>query len=181
LLLAGFDRADIDVVAEGAPPGHQLGGITVPAVELADVPEAPRQPFVAPEDTAAIFALSVSVPGCFGALFGALSALASNGSTARIAYCTVLGAVIGCALGYLFARLRGWRWKQASGAPAGTDGFVLWVQVHTPEREEKASRILQLHNAKAVRAHEIERHVEDIPLGTVRPDPWLGGERLGEP
>lgn len=183
LLLAGFDRADIDVLAEGEDPGNRPGGITVPAVELADVPEAPRQAFVAPEDSAAIFTLCVAVISSFSALIGALLALASRGSTARLVYCTVVGAVIGCGLGILTARYLGWRWTQIPDTPAVTDGVVLWVHVRTPEREQKALRILQLRGAEAVRVHKIERAKgpEDIPLASLRPDPWLGDERLGAP
>jgi hypothetical protein len=183
LLLAGFDRADIDVVAGGARLGNQIGPGPVPAVELADIPGAPRQEFVAPEDTAAVFALSVAVIGSFGAMLGALFAIASRGTTAPIVIATVVGATIGCGLGILVARLLGWRWIQAPNTPASTDGLVLWVRVRTPDREQKAVRILQSRGAEAVRVHEIEnkKRVEDIPLSSVRPDPWLGNERLGAP
>jgi hypothetical protein len=42
---------------------------------------------------------------------------------------------------------------------------------------------LRRHGAKAVRVHEIEidKRTEDLPLAGLRPDPWLGNERLGEP
>jgi hypothetical protein len=34
-----------------------------------------------------------------------------------------------------------------------------------------------------VRVHEteIERRIDDIPLASLEPDPWLGPERLGQP
>jgi hypothetical protein len=62
-------------------------------------------------------------------------------------------------------------------------GFILWVRVNSPEREEEAERILCAHGGEAVHPHEINlgKRVEDVPLSTLRPDPWLGGERLGEP
>ena len=41
-LLAGFDRADIDAVAE-ANPAKRIGDIPVPAPDPADVTEAPRE------------------------------------------------------------------------------------------------------------------------------------------
>ena len=37
LLLAGFDRTDIDAVAEGEPLRRRIGDIPVPAPDLADV------------------------------------------------------------------------------------------------------------------------------------------------
>jgi hypothetical protein len=57
------------------------------------------------------------------------------------------------------------------------------VHVRTPDREQKAHHILQLRGADAVRVHEveIEKRAENIPLSSLRPDPWLGDERLGTP
>jgi hypothetical protein len=55
------------------------------------------------------------------------------------------------------------------------------VHVRTAQHEEKALRILQLHSPKAVHVHEIEKRMEDIPLGSLRPDPWLGNEHLEAP
>jgi hypothetical protein len=193
LLLDGFERPDIDVVAEGPQPNKGIDPSTVPAVELADIPEAPRQGFVALEDTAAIYALCVAVTGCFGTIIGALVGIASRGTTAFIfsargttafvIYCAVVGAIIGCGLGVVIARLMGWRWIQTPNKLTNFDGLVLWVRVRTPDHEQKALRILKLHGAEALRVHEIERskRVDDLPLSALRPDPWLGNERLGAP
>jgi hypothetical protein len=182
LLLAGFDRADIDAVAEGKPLRRRIGDIPVAAPDLADVTEAPRQEFVAPEDTAAIFALCVSVAGCLGVMIGAVVAVASRGTTAQTIIAPVVGGAIGCGLGILIARRLGRRWRRSPKTPASTDGLVLWVRVRTPEREKAAQRILTDRGADAVHVHEIEieKRLEDLPLSSLRADPWLG-ERLGEP
>ncbi len=39
------------------------------------------------------------------------------------------------------------------------------------------------HGGDAVHIHEIElaRGTGDLPLHSLRPDPWLGDERLGQP
>src|SRR5437879_10375836 len=50
LLLAGFDRADIDVVGDLRALRERLGAAYVAAEELADVPRAPRRPYFARED-----------------------------------------------------------------------------------------------------------------------------------
>jgi hypothetical protein len=91
--------------------------------------------------------------------------------------------VIGGGLGILGARCLGWRWTSAADTPAATGGIVLWVRVRTPDREQEATHILQLRGAEAVHVHEIEieKRVEDIPLSSLRPDPWLGDETLGAP
>jgi hypothetical protein len=39
------------------------------------------------------------------------------------------------------------------------------------------------HGGEAVHVHEIglAKRPEDLPLHSLRPDPWLGNERLGRP
>lgn len=183
LMLAGFDRADIAAGAEGERLQKRLGVDAIPAVELADTPGAPRQEFVAPEDTAGIFAVCVAVVGCLGAMIGAIWAIASGGSTVRTVIGAIVGAVVGCGLGLLLARRLGWRWARDLKEKAATDGFVLWVRVRTPDREQEAQRILKGRGAEAVHVHEIkiEKRLEELPLSSLRPDPWLGDERLGKP
>ncbi|MGZ3296702.1 MAG: hypothetical protein ACXU9D_25975, partial [Xanthobacteraceae bacterium] len=62
-------------------------------------------------------------------------------------------------------------------------GLILWVRARSPEQEALAQEILLSHRAEAVRVHEIEleKRPEDLPLGTIRPDPWLGSEPLARP
>jgi hypothetical protein len=183
LLLAGFDRADIDVVAGAESLRKRIGDTPVPAVELAAKPDAPRREFVAPEDTAAVFALCVAVLGCLGAMIGAFSIIGSGGTSAWTLAATGIGGAAGCGLGILIAHGLGWRWTEASRTPAGTDGFILWVRVRTRDREKTARHILSACGADAVRTQEsvIQKHLDDLPLGMLRPDPWLGNERLGGP
>ncbi len=182
LLLSGFDRTDIDTVAESAQSRERIGA-PVPAVELADLPEAPRQEFVAPEDTAGVFAVTVSVAGCLGAMIGAWIVVATGGTTGWAVFAAIVGGVVGTAIGYLIARSLGWRWRQSPQEPAPTDGVVVWVRVRTPERERKALNILRAHEAEGIRVHEveIEKRLEDLPLSSLRPDPWLGDEPLAKP
>ncbi len=181
LLLAGCDRADIDVVAEHHNAHNRIGSIPIPAVQLADMPDARRQEFVAPEDIAAIIALCVAIMSCLGAMIGAVSAIAAGQTTTRSVTYVIVGAIVGCGLGFVIARYLGGRWRQPIATPSGTDGLIVWVHVRTPDREQKAHHILQLRGVDAVRVHEveIEKRAENIPLSSLRPDPWLGDERLG--
>jgi hypothetical protein len=116
-------------------------------------------------------------------MIGAISVVASGGTTWRTILAAVIGGVIGCAVGYLIAWRLGRRWGDAPEYPAVGDGFVLWVRVRTPDRERTALQILTTRGAEAVRVHEIEieKRLEDLPLSSLRPDPWLGNERLGQP
>src|SRR5258708_36812962 len=53
LLLMGFDRADVAVVASLDEVRKRLGAPYVAPEELADVPQTPRRPFIAEEDVTA--------------------------------------------------------------------------------------------------------------------------------
>ena len=66
---------------------------------------------------------------------------------------------------------------------AGAASLILLVRVRSPEREAKAQEILLAHQAEAVRVHEVEveKRLADLPLSSLRIDPWLGDERLGQP
>ena len=62
-------------------------------------------------------------------------------------------------------------------------GLLIWVRVRSPEKEAEAQEILTRHGGQAVHVHEIElaTRPEDLPLHSLRVDPWLGDERLGRP
>jgi hypothetical protein len=66
---------------------------------------------------------------------------------------------------------------------AEAHGLLIWVRVRSDETEAETQEILLRHGAKAVHVHEIEltKTSDDLPLHSLRPDPWLGDERLGQP
>lgn len=183
LLVAGFDRADIDLIAEPDAVQRRLGTAAVRAEDLADVPYTPRRPVVAPEDTTAIFAIAITVVAFLGAGAAVFGILAAGGSWGAAVAAAIGGAVVGAIIGYVLARLFGARSFRETEPHMVGGGFILWVRVNSPEREQKAERILRARGGEAVHPHEINlgKRVEDIPLATVRPDPWLSDKRLGEP
>lgn len=184
LLLAGFDRADIDISGTLGELREKLGTTNVAAKELADVARAPRRPFVGREDITITTALVVAICAFGGATIGALSVIAAGASAVRAAAAALAGAVIvgGIAAMAVARAVRRSRFDEALAATA-LGGYVLWVTVRSPEREAQAQEILLRHAAEAVRVHEIdiEKRAREIPLSSLRPDPWLGAEPLGRP
>src|SRR5258705_10429914 len=67
LLLAGFDRGDIDVLGSLTEIPKRLGPVYVTAEELADIKYAPRRPLVARDD---VTVTSVVVASLVGAVCG---------------------------------------------------------------------------------------------------------------
>jgi hypothetical protein len=97
---------------------------------------------------------------------------------------SVLSGVIvgGVALWWTRRRLRRERTMGLENL-SEAQGLLIWVRVRSPEMEAQAQEILVRHGAKAVHIHEIDlaKRTEDLPLHSLRPDPWLGDEKLGQP
>jgi hypothetical protein len=185
LLLAGFDRADIDILADLDEVQKALGPVHVAAEELADIGRVPRQPFLAPEDITGSTAVVMGVFTAFGAGAAAFAVVASGGGTmAAVAAALVAAAITGGVAALLnIHRLIGRERAKSLEAHMAARGLVLWVRVRSPEREDLAQEIMCAHGGRAIRVHEIdiEKRPEEIPLSSLRPDPWLGNGRLGQP
>jgi hypothetical protein len=162
----------------------RLGWVYVAHEELADVPQAPRQPVVVREDITTVLALVVGVTGSFAGCVAGLIIIAFGGGNASA---VVAGLLIGLVAGGLGAllRLRIVRPQQSRALEPimAAEGLLLWVRTRTPDREGKALQILHQHGGQAIRVHEveIEERPEDIPLSSLQPDPWLGNEHTHQP
>jgi hypothetical protein len=184
LLLSGFDRADIDRVADPEAVRQRVGDIYVAAEELADIGRTARRPFFTRDDISAAVAVGGSLFGCAVALAAAFFVLVSGGAPLTTGIVASFAGVLagGVAAVTIVHILRQER-RLGLESLMATRGLILWIRVHSPEREELAQQILQEHGARAVWVHEIEieKRPEDIPLSSLRPDPWLGPETLVQP
>ena len=184
LLVAGIDRADIDVSASFDELQRRLNYQSIPPADLADIPTAPRQPFVGEDDVLSTDAVVGSIVGCAAALAIVYYLVTRNiGPLSVIIFAAACGFVAG-GVAVFWARRR-LRRERALGLErlSEAQGLLIWVRVQSLEKETEAQEILLRHGGEAVHVHEIElaKRPEDLPLGTVRPDPWLGDERLGQP
>ena len=75
LLLAGFDRSDIDCLAELDQVYGELGSVYVAAEDLADISRVPRQPVLEPEDVTGARAVIVGIIAVLGAGAAAFAVL----------------------------------------------------------------------------------------------------------
>jgi hypothetical protein len=184
LLLSGTDRADIDVSAppEEWPP--RLKHMSIPPAELADLPHAPRRPLVTTDDMIVTEIVISSLIGCAGGL--AIAYYLSTKDMPTIAV-IMMSFAVGLALAALAMMPvhRAFKRESMRGLDklSEGDGLLIWVRVRSPATEAAANKILLRHGANFVHIHEFEekKTIEDLPLGELRPDPWLGDERLGQP
>lgn len=177
LLSAGFDRADIDLMASAQAVREKLGGAYASVEELADVPDVPRKSFIARDDVTTMVASVAGILTFIGATASATAVVASGGAVALAAVAALVGGGLTGGTGaFLIHKLVDQQWGEELETLMEAGGMVLWVRVHNPEQEKKAIDILRNCGGEAVRVHEIEldKRLEDIPLSSIKPDPLLG-------
>jgi hypothetical protein len=183
LLRAGLDRADIDIIGDLREVHARLGHVYVAPEELPDVPLVPRSPYAAREEAAAAISVVAGVLACVGGFAVAYGVVVSDGRTAlAFGAAAVAALAAGGLAAALAARHLGRKPPPGLEWLAPERGIVVWVRIRSPEHEGVAQEILRSHGAKAVRIHEVEidKRIADLPLSSLRPDPWLGRERLGD-
>ena len=184
LLVAGFDRADIDVSAPLDELQRRLNYQSIPPADLADIPTAARQPLIDQGDVLTTDAVVGSLAGCIGAVAMAYFLIVRGMAPLSVGIVSVLTGLVVGGVAVLVVRRRLQR-ERVRGLEklAEAHGLLIWVRVQSPEKEAEAQEILARHGAEAVHVHEIElaKTPEDLPLHSLRVDPWLGDEPLGRP
>jgi hypothetical protein len=184
LLVAGIDRADIDVSASLDELQRRLNYKSIPAADIADHPDAARRPFVGEDDVVNTDAVVGSIAGCIAAIALALYLISRGTAPLAVGLFSVLsGLAIGGAAVLLARRRLRREHRLGLDKLSEAQGLVIWVRVRSPEKEAEAQEILMRHGGEAVHVHEVElaKRPEDLPLHSLRVDPWLGDERLGRP
>jgi hypothetical protein len=184
LLVAGIDRADIDVSASVDELDRRLNYQSIPAADLVDIPITPRQSFIGIDDVLSAEAVAGSIVGCIAAIAVAAILAARRTEPLYVGIFSILSGLIVARIAVTRVRRRLYR-ERTLGLEKQSEwqGLLIWVRVRSPEKEAEAQEILMRHGGEAVHIHEIEltRDSDDLPLHSLRPDPWLGDERLGQP
>jgi hypothetical protein len=180
LLHAGFDRGDIDIMGDIETVRRRLGAHYVPAVEIADVPGTPRRAYIARDDIVTATAGVAGMLFYLGAATAAMTVVASGGSLALVAAAAAAAGAVGAGIGTSAIHRLGRKQAEQLELQLMSGGIVLWVRARDPAMETKAQEILARCGGEAIRVHEIEveKHLDDLPLAKLRPDPWLDGEPL---
>jgi hypothetical protein len=169
LELSGFDRADIDIMADESTILNRFGHMFIPVEELADVPGAPRRAFIRADDVSMVRAQAFGVLFYVGAVAAALGVVASGGSLAAALAAAAAAGTASGGIGAAATRFLGRERADLVETMINEGGVVLWVRVRSEEAEKRAEQILRAHGAEAVRVHEItlEKRLEDLPLADV--------------
>jgi hypothetical protein len=166
---AGFDRADIDVMADVATIRDRFGSMFIPVEEFADVPGAPRRAFIQRDDVSLLRAGAFGMLFYIGATAAALGVVASGGSLAAALAAAAAAGTASGSIGALATRFLSRERAKLIETMIKWGGLVLWVRVRSEEAERRAEQVMREGGVEAVRVHEItlDKRLEDLPLAKV--------------
>lgn len=154
LMIAGFSRYDISLLASEEAVTEKLGKRFWRSAELEDDPHAPRASFVSEE---AIGELEGGIAGGFFFLgsYIAMAALLTPASTLAASIAAiVIGGGPAAVLGTLLARRVGKRHQDYYAEQLRHGGVLLWVRTRDTEKQELAAKIMTGHSGKDVHVHD---------------------------
>ena len=172
---AGFDRADISVLASESASSRGMTSVYGDARALEDDGNVPRSAFVAPESRAEAEAAAVGLPVYVGVVGGLFAAVASGGTLAFALPVAIAGGLAGGSIGAIGAYAISKRHRGTVEQQLQSGGILLWVRTRNDEKEGAALRILQQADGQDIHIHEVAiRWSEDeVPFAHVQPDPLL--------
>ncbi|MGH9809270.1 MAG: hypothetical protein ACRD9W_18795 [Terriglobia bacterium] len=166
LLLAGFDHADVNVLAHEQTVTSKLGHAYKSTADFEDDSEAPRIGYVPGETIGdaegAVIGTGIYVPAIVGSLAVAATGGTMLGALAVAAIAGGAGGLIAAALARTIGREHARHLEQH----LQHGGLLLWVRTCDAEHEEKALAILGRHSAEDVHLHEMPQRAgkeSDIP------------------
>lgn len=153
LLLVGIDRSACSLVAGHHTVERKLGHYYERVAEIEDDPDVPRQAYIGTDSRTE--AKGVVVGGLFyvGAMAAAGAVVASGGTVAAALIGAALAGGAGGAIGLAFAGMIGRHHAHHLQEQLDRGGILLWVRVHSPEEETKATEILRSNGGDHVHVH----------------------------
>lgn len=154
LMMTGFSRYDISLLAEQKVLEEKLGTAYWTAPELADNPDAPRAAFVSEE---AIGELEGAIAGGLFFLGSAVAMLALLTPASTIAASIAAIAIGGsptAVIGTLLARRVGKHHKDYYANQIQHGGILLWVRTWDKQKQDLAVKILKGHSGHDVHVHD---------------------------
>lgn len=155
LLSAGFDQAEVSLLAAEPAVEEKLGHKYQRPAELEDEAAVPRRAYVSTE------ALGDGEGGLIGGLLyvGAVAAagaiVASGGTMAAAITAAVLAGGTGGLIGSVLAGMVGHNHAQRIEEQLEHGGLLLWVRTRDAAHEQRAVAILRRHSGRDVHVHAL--------------------------
>lgn len=163
LLLHGFDRADLSVLASEQAITSKLHRVYT-AAELEDNPEAPTVAYFAGDSFTELRAMLIAAPFMIAALAAGAAVAANHGSLAASFIAAGVAGVVAGLIGGLLALWLSSRQRTYYDTQLREGGLLLWVRAADAEHEERACRILKDAAADDVHVHDVTRPERDLRM-----------------
>lgn len=177
LLVCGFDRADISLLAGHEAVERELGHRYEKVAELEDDPRAPRLAYADIHSRNEGKASMVGALAYVGAIAASGMVVASGGTLALAIAAAAMAGGGGGMIGAMLARhveSRHAKWLQQQ---LDEGGLLLWVRVTDEATERSAMDTLRKHSAEDVHVHELPLAPHLLEGGQSRKLSFM--ERLG--
>lgn len=155
LLSAGFDRAELSLLASEDAVEAKLGHRYEKVEEVEDDGEVPRTVYVSPESVGDAEGGLVGGLMYVGATAAAGAIVASGGTLAGVIAAAALAGGAGGVVGSILAKWLDERHARFLQEQLDRGGLLLWVRTADADREAKATEILGRHSAHDVHVHAL--------------------------
>jgi hypothetical protein len=180
LMSAGFDRAELSLLAGARAIEEKLGHAYQKIHELEDDPSVPRAAYVGNHSLAIGRTGIIGGLAYVGAVVGAGAVVASGGTLAAAIAAAAIAGGGGGLLGGWGARLLGRDRATRLQDQLDHGGLLLWVHVRDQAHEQRALDILSKTGAEDVHVHDLpgSRDPAANPLTGIKLDPFLPDARI---
>lgn len=170
LLSAGFDHAELSVLASEPAIMSKLGREYKTTTEFEDDPDVPRIGYVPRESVGdaqgAIIGISAYIP----AIVGSIAVIGSGGTILGAVAAAALAGGSGAAVGAWLALLVGSRHARTLEQHIHHGGLILWVRTHDAAHEQRAIEILDRNGGVDIHLHTLAAPTAPpMPLPTRQP------------
>lgn len=173
LLTAGFDRAELSLLADPRTVREKLGRAITDVRAFEDLPDVPVRPYAGIDSRIEAEGALIGVGAYAAAIVAAIAAVGNGLATGPVIAWVVAAGLGGAGLGAIFAgRLEGGYRRYVRGMIAA-GGLLLWVRARDAAREARALDILRQFGASDVHAHDVPARVFRPGEGVSRELAWL--------
>ena len=153
LMMNGFDRQDISLLAEEETVEAKLHDRLWRAERLEDDPDAPRAPYISEESIGAAEGALLSAPFYVAAVATAAALVTPAGSIAIAILGSTAAGAVGAAVGAALARRVGRHHARDLQEKLVHGGLLLWVRTPDEAAQDRAVGILSRHSGRDVHVH----------------------------
>ena len=180
LFSAGFDRADLSLLASQKAVEEKLGHAYTRVSEVENNEAVPRAAYVGNASVAEARTGVIGGLAYIGAVAAAGVVVASGGGLAAAIAGAALAGGGGGLLGAVAGRFIGRDHAKGLQAQLDKGGLLLWVRIADASHEKKALEVLNKHGGEDVHVHQLpaSEQPDDNPLGGIQIDPALPGAKI---